>query len=242
MTAKPLTVKQYTFYKERGMTDSTVMKQHGLNNASFYAWKKENNLNGVKFNKNVEVTKGSEVKPLKENDIAKERLTQTISEYEANKKVKERIDGKALIPKGVPDAPMSDRNHSGYAVASQQLAERVSKEQAEQAVAETIEKLTAAHKLEMEKLQKEKEEVVSELFETRKVNEDLRFSVLENLNLYKEAQMRVSLLSESDTSEVLKLKSENKWLKEQLEQERQKDSLLTNVMKLYVTEKERELS
>ena len=237
MTAKPLTVKQYTFYKERGMTDSTVMKQHGLNNASFYAWKKENNLNGVKFNKNVEVTKGSEVKPLKENDIAKERLTQTISEYEANKKVKERIDGKALIPKGVPDAPMSDRSYSGY-----DMANRVTKAEAEQAVSETVEKLTAAHKLEMEKLQEEKAGLQNALDENQAETFKLRVDLAESEYAYENAQTVIKGMTNLDNRKTLELKSENKWLKEQLEQERQKDSLLTNVMKLYVTEKERELS
>lgn len=48
---KPLTVTQYEFYKTKDnpMTDAQVMKIHGFNNASFNAWKKENNLVGKNY-------------------------------------------------------------------------------------------------------------------------------------------------------------------------------------------------
>lgn len=58
---KQLTVKQYEFYKRKGMTDDKVMKQHGMHSAGLNAWKKANNLIGVKFEADVKVTKSNEM-------------------------------------------------------------------------------------------------------------------------------------------------------------------------------------
>ena len=56
---KELTVKQYEFYKRKGMTDEKVMALHGYNTASLNAWKKQNDLVGVKFEKDVKVSQGA---------------------------------------------------------------------------------------------------------------------------------------------------------------------------------------
>lgn len=58
-TNKELTVPQYTFYKRKGMTDEKVMALHGYNTASLNAWKKQNDLVGVKFEKDVKVSQGA---------------------------------------------------------------------------------------------------------------------------------------------------------------------------------------
>lgn len=73
---KELTVKQYEFYKRKGMTDERVMKIHGYNVVTLNAWKKKHDLIGVKFEKDVTVTEG---KLLREKEIAPERLTSTSS-------------------------------------------------------------------------------------------------------------------------------------------------------------------
>lgn len=100
---KVLTPKQYEFYKRKGMTDAKVMELHGYNTVTLNVWKKENNLIGVKFEKDVQVESvttiqaakvSEETKPLREKEVVKASLAQTIEEYEANKKIQEKLKEK----------------------------------------------------------------------------------------------------------------------------------------------------
>lgn len=115
---KPLTKTQYEFYKRKGMTDETVMKLHGLNTASLNAWKKENDLVGVKFEKDLvvegNVTKTPLVKKeelLKENNIQPDKLQKSaaeteiaIKQYNANKKIQDKLKEKK--PAAVESKPI----------------------------------------------------------------------------------------------------------------------------------------
>lgn len=93
-TKKPLTVKQYEFYKtkENPMTDAQIMKIHGLNANSLNSWKKENNLVGKNYGLQgkalVKVVKIHEEEPTS----LQEKRTVAPKLYE-NKQVKERLNG-----------------------------------------------------------------------------------------------------------------------------------------------------
>lgn len=82
---KELTAKQYEFYKRKGMTDDKVMKLHGFNNASFYAWKEANNLKGVKFEKDVKTVKSNDM-----GDVSSVESKGNVVTYE-NQSVKARL-------------------------------------------------------------------------------------------------------------------------------------------------------
>lgn len=102
---KPLTVTQYEFYKTKDnpMTDAQVMKIHGFNNASFNAWKKENNLVGKNYGlqgkapvKVVKIQEEPVAEVLREKRVDPARLF-------GNKQAKERLSGFKVESEPTPE-------------------------------------------------------------------------------------------------------------------------------------------
>lgn len=126
MTTKPqvLTVDRYTFFKTQAnpLTDSKIAEIYDMTMNQLNAFKKENDLVG-KFDlkkirpTDVKTYKASELKKeevpiekkepplLKENDIAaKQSLQKTLDEYDANRKLQEKLKArKAVQEEGQPD-------------------------------------------------------------------------------------------------------------------------------------------
>lgn len=95
-TKKELTVGRYEFFKQQGRTDASIAKNYDMDQNQLNKWKHENGLIGKDYGlrgkksgtiKTVKI-QDDEVKPLKENDIPKERLSDS---YSPNKKLQEKM-------------------------------------------------------------------------------------------------------------------------------------------------------
>lgn len=106
-TKKELTVGRYEFFKQQGRTDASIAKNYDMDQNQLNKWKHENDLIGKDYGlrgkkpgaiKTVKI-QDEEVKPLKENDIPKERLSDS---YSPNKKLQEKLAEKKPAEKKEP--------------------------------------------------------------------------------------------------------------------------------------------
>lgn len=190
---KELTVKQYEFYKRKGLSDEKVMKLHGYHTASLNAWKKENNLIGVKFEPEVKITGNPNTsvdeKPLlKENSIKLiESAPKPIKTHQAQTESTEKVSELEKLVSSLR-SDLKDMQKEKYEALERGDAFRDEKLEADKMIEQLESKLDAAdnaHDREMEKIERSHEIEVSNLkHELRMQDKALeKHAGLENLNV-----------------------------------------------------------